>query len=224
MNLQTPEGPVIVPDSVRTLDNQRQWRRQFRDDQNQLCELIATVRWDDNCKNGHNTLSLTATLREQCNGIWKETQGGCLHELIAKVFPELAFALPYHLVSADGPLHYFANTQYLAGEKDCWGGLRGVQRRSKKTGKLVWQLPKSPFTVAHSDTEPEPVNGIAFTALLGEGKERELDAARRSACWPEASDELLCAPEPELGAALAQRLPALMQSFKEVVERLGFVY
>lgn len=63
------------------------------------------MRYDDRCGNGHNTFSITgSTVRK----------GGCLHELIAKHFPELAHMIKWHLVSSDGPLHYIANTIYWA--------------------------------------------------------------------------------------------------------------
>lgn len=59
---------------------------------------------------------------------------------------------------------------------------------------------------------------------FGEGKARDLDAARLSAIWPEATDEELLAPKPELEAKLLARLPTLMQEFKAAVESLGFKY
>ena len=37
---------------------------------------------------------------------------GCIHEDIAKHFPELKNAIKYHLVSSGSPLHYVANTVY----------------------------------------------------------------------------------------------------------------
>lgn len=224
MELKTPAGPVSLPDSLKTYDNVRQLTRRFEDEYNRPCELTVSVRWDDRSKNGHNTLSLTADVKEYWDGAWRSTRGGCLHDLIGQVFPELAYALPYHLVSSDGPLHYFANTVFHAGDKDCWGGAKGVQRRSNRSGKLLWQLTASPFTISHSDTEPEAVKNHRFVPVLGEGKPRDLEAARRSACWPDAEDKVLCGSAEELQKVLAQRLPSLMASFKSVIERLGFVY
>jgi len=54
------------------------------------------------------------------------------------------------------------------------------------------------------------------------GKERELDAARRTAIWPEATDEQLTSPN--LAQLLIDRLPALLDEFKKDMESLGFVY
>lgn len=53
-------------------------------------------------------------------------------------------------------------------------------------------------------------------------KERNLDAARECAVWPEATKEDLTAPGIEL--RLQARLPALMADFRRAVESLGFTY
>lgn len=53
----------------------------------------------------------------------------------------------------------------------------------------------------------------------GEGKEPDLEAARRSAVWPEASLEQLQDRD-----ALVARLPSLMERFKADVESLGLEY
>lgn len=81
--------------------------------------ISATVRFDDEHKNGHNTFAITGEIRDpkerRDNGI---VACGCLHEEIAKAFPELAPLIKWHLTSADGPLHYIANTIYHAGDRD----------------------------------------------------------------------------------------------------------
>jgi hypothetical protein len=80
-------------------------------------EFIATVRFDDQCGNGYNTLSLTATVTTPLSRSRKDIEaGGCLHPEIAKHFPELAPLIPYHLCSTDGPMHYIANTLYWLGK------------------------------------------------------------------------------------------------------------
>lgn len=78
--------------------------------------ITVEVRYDDRCGNGHNTFSITATIEEKLrNGRWIEREGGCLHEDIAKHFPDLAPLIRWHLVSSDGPMHYIANTLYWLG-------------------------------------------------------------------------------------------------------------
>ena len=83
------------------------------------------------------------------------------------------------------------------------------------------------------DTEPE---ALAFLKALqtcspsfleiptawSKGKTRELDAARHSAVWPEATDEELTAPG--LKERLEARLPALLVDFRAAVESLGFTW
>jgi hypothetical protein len=95
--------------------------------------IKAEIRYDDDCGNGHNSFSITADIdRLAKNGRWMEDAGGCLHEAIARHFPELAPLIKWHLMSSDGPLHYFANTLYFAGDRDCWGKRKGEVRSYEK--------------------------------------------------------------------------------------------
>ncbi|MER8924301.1 hypothetical protein [Mesorhizobium sp. M0859] len=88
--------------------------------------IRAELRFDDNCKNGHSTFSITAEVRDPAlrrdSGI---VACGCLHDEIAKAFPELAPLIRWHLVSTDGPMHYIANTVYHASNRDHNGKLQG---------------------------------------------------------------------------------------------------
>lgn len=84
------------------------------------------MRFDDDPSNGHNTFAITAE-------VWAESRrrrddmlaGGCMHEEIARVFPELAHLIRWHLVSTDGPMHYLANTVYHASDRDHHGKRAG---------------------------------------------------------------------------------------------------
>ena len=91
--------------------------------------LIVTVRHDDSCGNGHNTFSVTGDLSE--DGEW--VAGGCMHEEVAKHFPELKPAIKFHLCSTDGPTHYLENTLYHASDKDCWGRRKGEPSATKES-------------------------------------------------------------------------------------------
>lgn len=164
--------------------------------------VVAIVCHDDECDNGHNTFSITAMVfdrrdrlpgepsRVNSNGVrlWLGSCGYCHDEIIRAFdkFPEVTSAIKFHLFSTDGPMHYLANTLFLAGDKDCWGYRKGDRMTN---------------------------GGIS------EGKESELEKARAAACWPDATLEQL-----QDKAALEARLPGLMEEFKAVVERLGFVY
>ncbi|WP_210235247.1 hypothetical protein, partial [Mesorhizobium sp. M2D.F.Ca.ET.206.01.1.1] len=55
-------------------------------------------------------------------------------------------------------------------------------------------------------------------------KARDLDAARRAAIWPEASDAELSVEPEALKAALAARLPALIAEFRRDMETAGFLW
>lgn len=89
-------------------------------------KMSVQIRHDDDCRNGHETFSIAATVTTTESKRRRDIQaGGCLHEDIAAVFPELAPLIRWHLCSTDGPMHYLANTLYLAGDRDHNGRLAG---------------------------------------------------------------------------------------------------
>lgn len=226
--------------------------KQFRadvfdqDNQDRPLIVVATVRHDDECGNGHNTFSITGEIYDE-QGSFRDgvlthaktnrrlgmSSCGCVHDDIAKHIPELAPFIKWHLTSTDGPMHYIANTIYHAGERDSGGLLKGefkqhTSRKQQASGvsgvpNWVLELPEGVSLDVYSHTKPEPVV-LEWKAYgrTGEGKKRELDAARSSAVWPEATDEELCSPD--LEAKLRARLPALMEQFKAAVEFFGFTY
>lgn len=69
-----------------------------------------------------------------------------------------------------------------------------------------------------------PLNVKSIPISFSKGKERELDRARISAIWPEATDEELSVSKEELEQKLIDRLPALMETFKIYMIELGFTY
>lgn len=187
--------------------------------------LRVEVRFDDECRNGHNTFTITAEVRipgrrdiEAC---------GCLHEDIAEVFPELAPLIKWHLVSSDGPMHYLANTLYHASDRDHWGLRKGERRqiRNGKTGQLAWKLSGHDLP-QYVDSDERPLEQAVLYyepwEHVGEGKERELDKARACAVWPEATDEELMAPD--LEKKLIARLPQLLKDFRLAMEDAGFLW
>lgn len=180
-------------------------------------DLLVTVRFDDKCGNGHNTFSITG----QVGGGPNPDVCGCIHDIIAEHMPELKPYLKWHLCSTDGPLSYIANTVYHAGDRDHWGLRKGERRQIKngKTGKLAWILEDIPGS-KYFDGDAPPAEGIFLKWVPwcheGEGKERDLDAARSCAVWPDATDEELTAPG--LADRLKARFPALMIEFRKAVE------
>ena len=69
-----------------------------------------------------------------------------------------------------------------------------------------------------------PATVVKVVTAYSEGKARDLDAARRCAAWPEATDEQLCAPPEELKAALMARAPDLLAEFRAAVESCGMLW
>lgn len=87
--------------------------------------MHAEVRFDDNCKNGHNSFSVTG---HGWYDQWKSRDwdfGGCCHDEIAAVFPELKHLIKWHFMSSDSPMHYVANTVFHASNRDYNGRLKG---------------------------------------------------------------------------------------------------
>lgn len=226
-------------ESIRTAAQSRTFRADYMQ-AGKPYALIATVRWDDKCKNGRNSFSVTGTLYGPDRYPGEETTkslsgktlwscaGGCLHDEIRKRIPEIAHLIRWHLFDPHGPMHYVANTVYLAGDKDHHGLRKGDRRQIKngRTGVPCWMLERSEDLPRYVDAETCPTATATLRYVpwerIGEGKARELDAARRVACWPDATDEDLTAPG--LEDRLMARLPALLAEFRHDVESLGFTY
>lgn len=192
-------------------------------------QMRVTARFDDDPTNGHNTFAITADVYRGgnfSNDRAFET-GGCCHEIIADVFPELAPLIMWHLVNTDSPMHYVANTLYFAGDRDHNGLRKGETRqiRHGKTGELCWRLQSVDYDdrSAQGDNPPPPVT-LQWEPVqhVGEGKERDFDAARRAACWPNATDAQLSLPRDELKALLEARTPQLAADFKTAMVSAGF--
>lgn len=241
MEYQTPGGSLTLPDSTRAGRQVRYFATAY---DNNRAALVVAVRWDDECRNGHNHFSITGDLYRTAynvmgavtwiNGKLGEPKPvgmrleacGCLHDEIAAHFPELAPLIKYHLMTPKGPMHYFENTVFLAGDRDCWGYRTGEQRRNK-AGLPMWQLSYSKakelgYASTIVATAEKPCDEA--TPWLQEGKARELDLARSAACWPDAPDEVLCQAPEVLKQQLHTRLPSLVTTFQVEVQKLGFVY
>ena len=183
------------------------------------------MRFDDQCRNGHQTFTITGSTNYT---------GGCIHEKIAEHFPTLAPLIPWHLCSTDGPLHYIENTVYLAGDRDCHGLKKGEFRQHTSRGPHqangtpgipCWTLtrPARAECDVYSHEKPAPVTlDWKPDGITGEGKERELAHARSSAIWPEATDAELMQEPDALRAQLAARLPELLSRFREAMTACGF--
>lgn len=246
--------------------------------------IQVNIRFDDNCRNGHQDFAVTAEVHTDESRRRRDIAvGGCMHEDITKIFPELEPLIKWHHVSTDGPMHYVAKTCYAAGDRDCWGKRKGevkqTERRIKFGTSPITHAYRQSFldwveqcdvvtlrTVAVSggssssgykfsdhftlkddrstyvanwshcpfDNQQQAIEFIAavntgweFVTVptsWGEGKERELERARKAAIWPEATDEQLCLDREELTKLLEARLPALIADFRKDMDACGFLW
>jgi len=191
--------------------------------------IEAEVRWDDRCGNGHNHFAITGTVRRVTAGNWRNRDScvescGCIHEEIARHLPNLKHLIKWHLFDPRGPMHYVANTVYLAGAKDCDGLEKGEFRQfiDKKSGLPRWKLDDSVCKEKIAASCPDPLVLMWVPdGETGKGKDRELDAARRVACWPEATDGEMSLPAEQLKERLLLRLPAMIEEFRRDILNLG---
>lgn len=239
-----------------------------------------TARHDDELNNGHESFAITGETQHKQGNNWREDSCGCIHDEIKKHFPEVSHLIKWHLCSTDGPLHYIANTIYLAGNRDHWGLMEGEASQSPKHQQYFVKFGDSPIEHKVSNrlrqfilSDPEyiidkvehpkenatylekyqfagmdcqwhecPFNTLAecqqwaealteckiewviCPTLFGEGKVRELDSARKTAIWPEATDDELMSDKFVLEKLLMDRLPGLLEAFRHDIESTGFLF
>lgn len=112
--------------------------------------ISVELRFDDECKNGRKSFAITAEIRRP--GRRDVEACGCLHDEIARYFPELAHLIPWHIVDEGGPLHYVANTCYHASNRDH----RGLLARDLDAARrcAVWpDAPEALLTGPREDLE-----------------------------------------------------------------------
>ncbi|MFU1607364.1 hypothetical protein ACM25O_13345 [Sulfitobacter pontiacus] len=86
-------------------------------------QIRAELRFDDQCRNGEQSFSITGEIFKP--GRRDVEACGCIHDEIARYFPELRPLIAYHLTGQKGPMHYIANTVYHAGNRDSSGKIAG---------------------------------------------------------------------------------------------------
>lgn len=210
--------------------------REFRGGQG-TTYVIAYVRYDDQCGNGHNTFSITGEVYgpNGCertvtfNGQKLSMEScGCVHAHIARHIPELKPYIKWHLCTSEGPHYYVENTMYWArehGPTHAWIYYRGKKATDPlglgddgETERLLGYFKREEATKA------EGQSGYRVEWDAKGNKKRNLVFARESAIWPEATDEELTQDPVILKMVLEARLPKLMEEFKQAVESLGFVF
>lgn len=83
------------------------------------CTMSVTLRYDDECNNGHNTFSITGRIKGGKYGRYgyEIDMAGCIHDEIKKYFPEFAHLIKWHLCGSQQPMYYIENTLYFATDK-----------------------------------------------------------------------------------------------------------
>jgi hypothetical protein len=182
-------------ESVLTKNQKKQYGPRFIAGWGKNAQIKATVRYDDECGNGHNSFSITGEIyipsRRDCEAC------GCLHEEIARVFPELAPFIKWHLTSSDAPMYYIENTLYWLGYCGwCDGKPDSPPKLEHARSTAVW--PDMPESLLSS----EPLSGDRIVR----------------------ADSLKNERANEVRGILEARREGLMREFREAVESLGFVY
>lgn len=211
---------VMLPESVLVKSQKRKLTGKHRKGQ----FVVPTVRWDDQCGNGHNSFSVTADIFEG----GRDAGGGCCHELIEESHPELKHLIRWHLCSSDGPMHYLANTVYHALGHGCthaWVYYLGGSA-TDPLGLGDDGIKERLLGYLKADEAKKAEGEIGYRVVWDEKKikVRNLDHARSSACWPEATDEELMQEPEQLKAALIARLPDLMIQMYQDITNFGFTY
>ena len=162
--------------------------------------IVAKVRHDDECGNGHNSFAITANIYSSetrsrrdgyIRGVGGWIMGGCCHDEIKRHVPELAPFIKWHLCDAEnGPMHYIANALYYAGH-----------------------CPR--YMPGENESPNYPANWARFSVhvVLGGVSSDPKDTAPL---------EKMTAGE--LKGWLIARQPELLAAFRRDVESLGFVF
>lgn len=85
------------------------------------CIMKVTVRYDDECGNGHNSFAITGDIKlkdRRYADYNRCVAAGCIHEEIEKYFPELKHLIKWHLCGSQEPMYYLENTLYHASDSE----------------------------------------------------------------------------------------------------------
>ncbi len=133
--------------------------------------------------------------------------------------------------------HLFVQMMYGDGSRNGYNTFSITYLEYQKTEYGTWKLEScgtNPEKIAehfpelaqyvkyHLVSTDGPLHYIANT--MYHVQKGNLDYARSTAVWPEATDEDLQIPQEELKKKLQERLGGLMRGFRDAVETLGFVY
>lgn len=241
MVMQWQRELPIALESKRNLvrEEKELWRSTaFRIRKDVLYQIIVTASWADSPKNSSNAFYCKHKL--VVVGTTKES----IHYIVDDAPMEVRNTIPAAMTDLIrwngfhpfGPWFYIENTVFHASNRDCYGLTAGEKRQivNGRTNKPMWELTcmdsdgneirQSDIRTYEGDECPTAKYTLEYRQCyrIGEGKTRELDAARAMACWPDATDEQLMSDD--LAEMLRLRLPALLVEFRAVIEGLGFTW
>lgn len=200
-------------------------------------QVLVLVSWDDRSGNGSNCFRYEE--RVVLSGGTNESEYvslGDVSEEILKTIPQFCRVLErWNGWHPFGPWYYYENGLFHATNRDHHGLLKGEEVQQKtNTGQLMWELKavdgfgrKIPvyrlptLMVGDKPTDAYRLEWLPCTRV-GTGKERDLEAFRRTVNWPEAT--MADIEREDLSEVLRARLPGLLREFKATVEGLGFAW
>lgn len=131
-------------------------------------KMVVKISLGDDCKNNICEWSITADIYYKKNGYWIWGAGGCCHEEIEKVFPELAKFIPLHLSN-----HYGASL-YPVGN-----GIYHIKKSDEKVAMDYLRISEEEYNKLYNAVDDE----LYFKYLLF-----DLGIVAR---WKKESDELI---------------------------------
>lgn len=146
----------VARDDMPQLFKRQEWESDPRPfpEYGRRAMIKVKIRFDDSCRNNKQSFAVTGEIfipgKSDCEAC------GCIHDEIKKAFPELAHLIRWHLFDSTGPMHYYSNVIYMAGDRD-HNGLRAGESRqlvNRTTGLPLWTLVAvNSLGIAVSDTD-----------------------------------------------------------------------
>jgi hypothetical protein len=216
--------------------------------------LHAKIRFDDSMRNGHASFAITGTISGAARSCDNGTIGCAHDDIAAifpELAHLIRWHLcatdgPMHYVASAIYLAGDRDSSGLrAGESRqirngrtgelCWTleavNAPGVRISGTPTGDKYREAATVPLFILENSVNCDgeclpPAPALQWVPWLrhGEGKARELDAARRVAVWPDATDAELSVDPETLKAALEARLPALIEAFRADMTAAGLLW
>lgn len=207
--------------SILTKEQRKQFERSYKNSDGENLFMRLFIRYDDRCNNGHNSFSITADIftEKQSKNSKNPYMCGCCHDEIKIAFPEFAHLIKWHLMNSDGPMYYIENTLYHADEHG--PNSAHVYFNEPITGKsLLLEYCDEKDLIKYWD-ESKKIFKSGYIIKWDEktAKKANLEGARKTAIWPDATIEQL-----RNKCLLIARLPDLIEQFKKDIEAIGFIF